>query len=84
VLLRHNGHACGCGVAVQVVLWEIANTRADKGGAAATADIIGRRVTLMIETAPNALAHARAGQCRSAACALMMRASLSGIEKFTG
>ena len=38
-----------------------------KGGAAATADIIGGRVTLMIETAPNALAHARAGRLRALA-----------------
>jgi tripartite-type tricarboxylate transporter receptor subunit TctC len=38
-----------------------------KGGAAATADIIGGRVTLMIETAPNALAHHRAGRLRALA-----------------
>lgn len=38
-----------------------------KGGAAATADIIGGRVTLMIETAPNALSHARAGRLRALA-----------------
>jgi tripartite-type tricarboxylate transporter receptor subunit TctC len=38
-----------------------------KGGAAATADIIGGRVTLMIETAPNALSHHRAGRLRALA-----------------
>jgi len=38
-----------------------------KGGAAATADIMGGRVTLMIETAPNALGHARAGRLRALA-----------------
>jgi tripartite-type tricarboxylate transporter receptor subunit TctC len=38
-----------------------------KGGAAATADIMGGRVTLMIETAPNALSHARAGRLRALA-----------------
>jgi tripartite-type tricarboxylate transporter receptor subunit TctC len=38
-----------------------------KGGAAAVADIMGGRVTLMIETAPNALSHARAGRVRALA-----------------
>ena len=44
-----------------------------KGGAAATADIIGGRVTLMIETAPNALSHARAGRLRALATSGAMR-----------
>ncbi len=38
-----------------------------KGGAAAVVDIIGGRVTLMIETAPNALIHVRAGRVRALA-----------------
>ena len=46
-----------------------------KGGAAATADIIGGRVTLMIETAPNALAHARAGRLRAVATSGAKRSS---------
>jgi tripartite-type tricarboxylate transporter receptor subunit TctC len=46
-----------------------------KGGAAATADIIGGRVTLMIETAPNALAHARAGRLRALATSGAKRSS---------
>jgi tripartite-type tricarboxylate transporter receptor subunit TctC len=48
-----------------------------KGGAAATADIIGGRVTLMIETAPNALAHARAGRLRALATSGAKRSSAS-------
>jgi tripartite-type tricarboxylate transporter receptor subunit TctC len=46
-----------------------------KGGAAATADIIGGRVTLMIETAPNALSHARAGRLRALATSGAQRSS---------
>lgn len=46
-----------------------------KGGAAATADIIGGRVTLMIETAPNALAHVRAGRLRGLATSGAQRSS---------
>jgi tripartite-type tricarboxylate transporter receptor subunit TctC len=46
-----------------------------KGGAAATADIIGGRVTLMIETAPNALSHARAGRLRALATSGATRSS---------
>jgi tripartite-type tricarboxylate transporter receptor subunit TctC len=46
-----------------------------KGGAAATAGIIGGRVTLMIETAPNALSHARAGRLRALASSGAKRSS---------
>ncbi len=46
-----------------------------KGGAAATADTIGGRVTLMIETAPNALGHVRAGRLRGLATSGAQRSS---------